>query len=173
MSDCKIKQNMEFIDIIYFILFLFFAILGFFNDSKKKKKITQQQKSEDEKKPVSVWERDREWIKRFPVPKVKDLPPPTPHPAPHATERAEFQSSLDLVTDFEGLSSLRGSIYVDDEDSVFLIDKDVHITSESVARQTDKRGYLPHPLLIEINSDEGFDALKKGLIYGEIMQRKY
>jgi hypothetical protein len=75
LSRCKINQNMEFGDIIYFILLVFFMILGFFNDSRKKKN-KQKQQAEMESDPL-LGEREEEILRRNPVPdQYKPKKPP-------------------------------------------------------------------------------------------------
>jgi hypothetical protein len=151
---------MEFGDIIYFILLLFFAILGFFNESRKKKNL-QQQQGERDSRPLLAEEEHEPYLHHLPLPQARELPPTVP--PPQKNKRHEFQSSLDLVTDFEGVSSLKNSIFVY-ETSVF--------TLSEQENHNDKNKAL-HPLVVELTGESGEEALKRGLIYGEIMQRKY
>jgi hypothetical protein len=170
LSGCKINQNMEFGDIIYFILLLFFVILGFFNDSRKKRNL--QQKQHDRSAEVFPGEGDDEPFSPYlPRPYVVEIPPAVPPRVPKDV-RPGFRSSLDLVTDFEGQSSLKSSIFVYDADASF--DQET-APGELNSEQLSSVGWnlSTHPLLAELNSDAGPDALRKGLIYGEIMQRKY
>ncbi len=170
LSRCKINQNMEFGDIIYFILLLFFVILGFFNDSRKKRNL--QQKQHDRSAEVFPGEGDDEPFSPYlPRPYVVEIPPAVPPRVPKDV-RPGFRSSLDLVTDFEGQSSLKSSIFVYDADASF--DQET-APGELNSEQLSSVGWnlSTHPLLAELNSDAGPDALRKGLIYGEIMQRKY
>jgi uncharacterized protein YneF (UPF0154 family) len=157
---------MEFGDLIYFILVIAFMILGFFNDARKRKKRKMEQEAsisrqnsqrefENQKKTDDLVD----WWKNLPkTPPV----PATKKPAPYV--RKEFQSSLDLVTDFEGESSLKDSIFV--QDPAFL----------NIYEQKRKLKQSPppvHPLVRDLLNDSGNKELKKGLIYGEILQRKY
>lgn len=170
LSRCKINQNMEFGDIIYFILLLFFVILGFFNDSRKKRNLQQNQ--HDRSAEVFPGEGDDEPFSPYlPRPYVVEIPPAVP-PRVQKDVRPGFRSSLDLVTDFEGQSSLKSSIFVYDADASF--DQET-APGELDSEQLSSVGWnlSTHPLLAELNSDAGPDALRKGLIYGEIMQRKY
>ena len=168
MSGCKINQNMEFGDIFYFILILLFAILGFFNESNKKKKLNQQ-KSEEDFRPIISDESDEPYLHHLPLPQKRDLPPAVPHQA-QKTARPEFRSSLDLVTDFAKLSSLKDSIFVYDADDSFAQSaSDTGMEQETLSETNSSL----HPLVAELIGEGGEDALKKGLIYGEIMQRKY
>ena len=167
MSGCKINQNMEFGDIFYFILILLFAILGFFNESNKKKKL-KQQNSEEDFRPIISDESDEPFL-HHPLPQTRDLPPAVPHQA-QKTARPEFRSSLDLVTDFTKLSSLKDSIFVYDADDSFAQSaSDTGMEQETLSETNSSL----HPLVAELIGEGGEDALKKGLIYGEIMQRKY
>lgn len=171
MSGCKINQIMESGDIIYFILLLFFAILGFFNESRKKKNL-QQQKGESESRPLFGEEMDGDepYLYHLPLPKQSELPPVPP--APQKNKRPEFRSSLDLVTDFEGVSSLKSSIFVYDADDSFAQD-DASVFTASEQEKPNEKSRTLHPLVAELTGEGGEEALKKGLIYGEIMQRKY
>ena len=170
MSGCKINQIMEFGDIFYFILLLFFAILGFFNESRKKKNIQQQ--SEGGFNPPYAEEEDEPWLGQIPLPKRTDLPPPAPKPLTQTSRRPEFRSSLDLVTDFEGASSLKGSIFVYDADESFAQDLSSGYLSMHQEKESDT-GRSLHPVVAELTREGGEEALKRGLIYGEIMLRKY
>jgi|JTFO01.1.fsa_nt_gb hypothetical protein len=165
LSGCKINQNMEFGDIIYLILILFFAILGFSNESRKKK--NQQQQSEKDFGHTLDDEEDEPRLQHLPG----DLPPVPAHQAQMST-RPEFRSSLDLVTDFEEASSLKGSIFVYDADESFTQESTQDGATTGQTSAFDQRSFV-HPLLVELTGDGAVEALKKGLIYGEIMQRKY
>lgn len=161
---------MEFSDIIYFILLLFFAILGFFNESRKKKNLQQQQQGERDSKPLFTEEEDEPYLHHLPLPQTRDLPPTTP--PVQKNKRREFQSSLDLVTDFEGVSSLKNSLFVYDADDSFAQDETSVFTVSEQEQRNDMISTL-HPLVAELAGESGEEALKRGLIYGEIMQRKY
>jgi hypothetical protein len=157
---------MEFGDLIYFILVIAFMILGFFNDARKRKKRKMEQEasaphqnSQKQPKNQHKVEDSDDWWKNSP--KTPPIPT-TKKPAPYV--RKEFQSSLDLVTNFEGESSLKGSIFV--QDPAFL----------NIYEQKRKQKQSPppvHPLVRDLLNDSGNKELKKGLIYGEILQRKY
>lgn len=165
LSGYKINQNMEFGDIIYLILILFFAILGFSNESRKKK--NQQQQREKDFSHTFDDEEDEPWLQHLPG----DLPPVPAHQAQKST-RPEFRSSLDLVTDFEEASSLKGSIFVYDADESFAQESTQDDATTGQTSAFDQRSFV-HPLVAELTGDGAVEALKKGLIYGEIMQRKY
>ena len=172
---------MEFDDIIYFILLAFFVILGFFNDSRKKKDKQSQQSEEHSRPYFDVPEEDTSppWWETETLEKTKTPPHPPLHPASAMEEgRSVFQSSMDLTTDFAKESSLKSSIFVFDADVSY--DKnaetqDIADMSDSYLPKTaevEKRG-SPHPLLGDLYGDAGRNELIKGLIIGEIMQRKY
>jgi len=175
LSGHKINQNMEFGDIIYFILLVFFMILGFFNDSRKKKN-KQKEVSGGNPSPVSEkidetffqkMERQRNAYRE------KTTPPPAIPPAYSGKEvHTQFQSSMDLVTDFKKESSLKSSIFVFDADSSFAQEIDSSDSFNEKLPASQKRTSA-HPLVRDLFHNDGLEELKKGLIYGEIIQRKY
>lgn len=139
---------MEFGDIIYLILLLAFVVFGIFNDSnKKRKKISES--TQPEKQPI---------------------PPPTPKTVKSKSQLArstinpvgrtyrEFQSSLDLVTNFEGESSLKGSMFASG-----LFDNHQEMKVEETI----------HPILEQLRSKDGQSEIRKAVIYSEILNRKY
>ncbi len=155
---------MEFGDIIYLLLMLAFFVFGIFNDSKKKKK-----KINKSTEPIN--REIREVFREvFQNKEKQPVPPPTPttvkrkkQPVTTATSTAkytprEFQSSLDLVTNFEGESSLKGSMFASD-----LFDGQ----KEMKARETF------HPILEQLRSRDGQSEIRKAVIYSEILNRKY
>ena len=150
---------MEFGDTLYIILMLAFFVFGIFNDYQKKKK-----KADKSTQPLNreVFRDDKE----------PQLPPPTPIilgrtkkqpvvPAavPVKDVHRGFQSSMDLVTNFEGESSLKSSIFMSN-----LFDR-----SDSEIHSTD----IAHPILKQMKSDVGLSEIRKAIIYSEILQRKY
>jgi len=179
LSGCKINQNMEFGDIIYFILLVFFMILGFFNDSKKKKDKQEQQPEEHSRPYFDVPEEDipPRWLEPNVLKKNQTTSPPPPVSVVEEG-RTAFQSSMDLTTDFAKESSLKSSIFVYDADVSYDKDadtQDIAEMSDSYLQKTadgEKRS-SPHPLIGDLYGDAGREELMKGLIIGEIMQRKY
>ncbi len=169
LSSCKINQNMEFGDIIYLILLIFLMILGFFNDSRKKK--TMQQKQEGSSTPFFPAEEEEPFLRHTRERKKTTLPSPVPT-QPATTGRTQFRSSLDLVTDFEGESSLKSSIFVYDADASFG-QESAFSDPHAVNSAADANRPSLHPFVADLLEGEREDKLKKGLIYGEIMQRKY
>ncbi|MDR0334151.1 MAG: hypothetical protein LBI15_11920 [Dysgonamonadaceae bacterium] len=157
---------MEFGDLIYFILVIAFMVLGFFNDARKRKKrkmereaSTSHQDSQKQSENQHKVEDSDDWWRNLPkTPPIPTTKKPTPY------VRKEFQSSLDLVTNFEGESSLKDSIFV--QDAAF-----TNIYEEK--RRRKQSPPLVHPLVRDLLNDSGNKELKKGLIYGEILQRKY
>ncbi len=153
MSDCKINQFMEFGDILYIIALIFFFVFGIFNDARKKKKQVSQNT------PPLNQEVFPERIPKRQVPKTiksrvkENLPPPAPKPV-----HREFQSSLDLVSNYEGQSSIKSSIFVDD-------------LREHYKEQRETQAV--HPILKELKSEGGSEEIRKAIIYSEILQRKY
>ena len=172
MSECKIKQNMEFGGIIYFILLLFFGILGIFNESKKKKALKQQE-NKPNTKPNPMFERKGGRFYPLPPPVVSNIPPPVVLPPEIPSGGTGFQSSVDQISNFGDYSSLEGSIYVDEKEGVFSYNYNNQRASTIAEPDADTKAPAVHPILKELHSEEGRDALKKGIIYGEIMQRKY
>ncbi|WP_298648508.1 hypothetical protein [uncultured Proteiniphilum sp.] len=159
---------MEFGDIIYFILLVFFMILGFFNDSRKKKNQQKQSEAEsrpffnEEQKTTPPQSRDREY---------KTTPPPVPVTYSGKDVHREFRSSLDLVSIHDKQSSHPGYTFDYDVNSFYEKDPDSIDAPENAGEEKVKRSL--HPLLKDLRDDTGREELKKGLIYGEIMQRKY
>jgi hypothetical protein len=157
---------MEFGDLIYFILVIAFMILGFFNDARKRKKrkleqeaSTSHQNPQKQSENQYKVESSDDWWRNLPkAPPVST----TKKSAPYA--RKEFQSSLDLVTNFEGESSLKDSIFV--QDAAF-----TNIYEEK--RRQKQAPPSTHPLVRDLLNDSGNNELKKGLVYGEILQRRY
>ena len=106
----------------------------------------------------------------FQKPQRQPVPPPTPkavknksQPARSAVTSArntyrEFQSSLELVTDFEGESSLKGSMFASE-----LFDN----------RPEMKAVETVHPILEQLRSKDGQSEIRKAVIYSEILNRKY
>ena len=173
MCGHKINQNMEFGDIIYLIILLFFMILGFFNDSRKKK---NKQEREAGKNAVPFPEERIETILQTIEHEKKKrqttIHPPIPAAYSGKDVHKTFQSSMDLVTDFEGQSSLKSSIFVYDADSSFAQDSDASDIFNKKASATGLRTVV-HPLIADLMGDGGREELKKGLVYGEILRRKY
>lgn len=157
---------MEFGDIIYLILLLAFFVFGIFNDSKKKKK-----KISKSTQPVNLEEEFRDVFREvFQKPQKQPVPPPTPkvvksksQPARPAmasarSTRWEFQSSLGLVTDFEGESSLKDSMFA----------------SERFDNRPEmEAGETVHPILEQLRSKDGQSEIRKAVIYSEILNRRY
>lgn len=180
---CKINQIMEFGDIIYFILLVFFMILGFFNDSRKKKN-QQKQQSAEQSRPY--FDEPEENIPSYrPEPRALSRTktvPPTPSRLKVEEGRTAFQSSMELTTDFAKESSLKSSIFVFDADSSYDLGSDsveiadmmdTYLQKSQEETNEDMKSSFSHHLIFDLLGNEGRQELKKGLIYGEIMQRKY
>ncbi|HAR37938.1 MAG: hypothetical protein A2W86_03860 [Bacteroidetes bacterium GWD2_45_23] len=180
---------MEFGDIIYLILLVFFMILGFFNDSRKKK--NKQMQSEKPSNPYSEMPQRRSETPRRPfletseteeeeeeeLPKTRVRPPASPV-LRKEPERTTFRSSMELTTDFAKESSLKSSIFVYDADASYYKNPetlDIGEASDDMSQATidgKKSGSL-HPLLAELYGDSGREELLKGLIIGDVIRRKY
>lgn len=185
---------MEIGDLFYIIILSLFMILGFFNDSRKKKNQQKQQSGMPphpyaEKSPRPFMdtsdtveeETPPMWFETKPVTKAKKSP------SSHSVERNEsvrptFRSSMDLTTDFSKETSLKSSIFVFDADSSYDLGSDsIDISAmsdsylekgtEETMTETKESSY--HHFIRDLLGDAGRDELKKGLIYGEIMQRRY
>ena len=179
---------MEFGDIIYFILLVFFMILGFFNDSRKKKKQQQQLEEEETVSPYS--KRDQTEM----PPRPPRHLPPSAKPVAKNRERPVFQSSLDQVEDYRKYDTGdsiefdydAGSIDDDSELSPSLRLQSASFSAPSVPTKPDSpsvpvsrrtsdgknRGGV-HPLVAGLHGSDGIESLKKGIIYSEILQRRY
>ena len=144
--------------------------MGFFNDSRKKKQQQQQTEAERQRevKFPTFFEKEEEVEEKVILP---NLPPPVPA-ANSAKERYDnFQSSLDLVSIHEEPSSLSTYTFDYDANSFYEVDSESSDTPDNARK--DKSTKSLHPLLLGLRSDTGREELKKGLIYGEIIQRKY
>ena len=185
---------MEFGDIIYLILLVFFMILGFFNDSRKKK--NQQKQSEKPAHPFSDMPQQHSEIPRRPfletseteeefpswfepktVTKTRVMPPASPV-LRKEPERTTFRSSMELTTDFAKESSLKSSIFVYDADTSYDKDPDLpeigEAPDDTSSTTTDmKQVGSPHPLVAELYGESGRQELLKGLIIGDVIRRKY
>lgn len=156
---------MDFGDIIYYVLVVFFLILSFFNKSKKEKKAQKQLSQPTQSKPFSTRKTSTK-NHSIPIPKriwKSETLPPTPETVPPTYKRREFQSSLSLVTDFEKESSLEGSLYVNDEGMRAIFSEQTE-NNKSVAI---------HPLVTELLNNNINEELRKAVIYSEIFQRKF
>ncbi|MCE5178896.1 MAG: hypothetical protein LLF81_07130 [Porphyromonadaceae bacterium] len=182
---------MEFGDIIYLILLVFFMILGFFNDSRKKKNQQKQQPEKpshpySEMKPrpfietydsVEEEEEFPSWFEPKPVAKNKTVPPEPPV-VPVDEGRITFRSSMELTTDFAKESSLKSSIFVYDADTSYSKDANSPDIAEmpdamSQTAADEKKRSSTHPLVAGLYGESNRDELLKGLIIGDIIRRKY
>jgi hypothetical protein len=179
---------MEIGDLIYVILLLLFMILGFFNDSKKKK---EQQKQQQEPNPNFKPE-DRDMTKstpplfsedqrnEFELEKEKRLKQINRDNEKRVKEGGfVFKSSMDLMTDFKKESSLGSSIYKNDTGSLYDQDPET-LDSYNPEFDAPEMPELPggasfgtHPLVEDLHGINQRKELVKGLIYSEILKRKY
>lgn len=155
---------MEFSDVIYLILMIGFVVFGIFNDSKKKKSKTGT--ITPPINPYALEEGDRETQKKVDAPPVvlrkkpilSTKQKPTSKKLTSKNDSSEFQSSIDLVTDFEAESSLK------DFKKRMSLMKEV---SEPYEFPTE------HPLLEDLANQDKTIEMKKAIIYSEILKRKY
>src|SRR5690554_6937251 len=119
---------MEIGDLIYIFLLLLFMILGFFNDSRKKK---EQEKRLQESNPDFNTD-EQEILTTTPpfltldqqrdieLEKGKRLRQLNRDKERFSKEgEVVFRSSMDLITDFSKESSLKGSVYKNDTDTLY------------------------------------------------------
>jgi hypothetical protein len=164
---------MEFGDIIYFILLVFFMILGFFNDSRKKKQ--QRKQSETESRPFfeerqeDIPERSQE--QRWPEEQRRSAPTPAPVPYSGEGVHREFRSSSDLVSIHDEQSSHPSYTFDYDANSFYEKDTDSPDVPDDVRDEIVERSV--HSLIKDLRGDASREELTKGLIYGEIIRRKY
>lgn len=167
---------MEIGDLFYIIILSLFMILGFFNDSRKKK---NEQKQQTLPKPNTNNSDEPDVI----PPLYKRMSPPLPETSVkkrnswekdkfinHENEdEIAFQSSMDLLTDFSKESSLKSSIYVHDTGETYSIDTESHNRMDTYGNYEVLNNNIINDLIGENKRSE----LVKGLIYSEILKKKY
>ena len=166
---------MEIGDIFYIIILSLFMILGFFNDSRKKK---NEQKQQSQPKP-DIYEYDEPEI--IP-PLYKKITPPDPNvlkrksswesdvSKQHAQEgKIAFQSSMQFLTDFSKESSLKNSIYVNDTGETYMQDTESH----NRMTEFDDNQAFGNDIINDLIGENRRSELIKGLIYSEILKKKY
>ena len=166
---------MEIGDIFYIIILSLFMILGFFNDSRKKK---NEQKQQSLPKSDSSQSDDPEII----PPLYKKITPPDPNVLKrksswesdtskrHAQEgEVAFQSSMQFLTDFSKESSLKNSIYVNDTGETYMQDTESH----NRMTEFDDNQVFGNDIINDLVGENSRNELVKGLIYSEILKRKY
>lgn len=146
----KLIKYMDVGDIIYYIVIVIFILFGFFNKSKKEEKKKQMTTSQ-RPSPVTGLPQlpNKQKNKGIRIERPQQPPPPV--------KRPEFQSSLNLVMNFEGESSLQNSIYVNENEV-------------SEAEQTNTE--TVHPIVGELIQAD-VNELRRAVIYSEILHRKY
>lgn len=162
---------MELNDVVYLILMIGFVVFGIFNDSKKKKKAIDSSTEPINKDVKDV--KDMRDIFRDLLEQAKQgTPPPVPKDVTKSRKDIKrekrfkqntnpmhgFESSMELVTDFERESSLRGYNFVSESMNVEDIDDD--------------QGYS-HPVLDDFSEGDRQSEFTKAIIYSEIINRKY
>ena len=172
---------MESGDIIYFILLVFFMILGFFNDSRKKKN--------QEKQAAKGASSSHESVDKPLPPNPPNPPNPFLIPSDHSRkERKEvFQSSMKQTADYRKYDSGDSIVFdynmnaFDEVDSgLSIADRPMdpeapEIPIESRARRTSdgKNRGGDHPIVTELHGDNAAQAFRKAVIYSEIIPRRY
>jgi hypothetical protein len=156
---------MEFGDIIYFLAIVVLMILGFLNDYRKRRKRQQEKATsapyDDFQRQVENQKRADDlddWWNAKPV-----LPPPPTVKAPPVYVRKDFQSSIGSAASYEGQSSLGQSAFA----------QGANFENFYERRRQGQTVTTVHPLLQDLLNDSGTEELRKGLIYREILQRKY
>ena len=156
---------MELGDILYLILIIVFIVFGIFKDLKKKKR-----RIEENNEPTTK-SLDEVFKELFGQSESNQTPPPVPEkvqkmkrktdkismPVPNKG-RYQFQSSMELTTNFEGESSLSGYDFPDYE-------LESPIEKEIVEKK--------HHLLEDLAGDNSESEFRKAIIYSEILKRKY
>ena len=144
--------------IIYLILGAVLLLFNLFNSSSKRKKQKEQEEMArqrtDSQRHYDEAESDDDWWLKPSAPPVPTSIQPTPY------VRKEFQSSLGSAASYG------------EESSVFAQRSSESIYEKRGSRKM-RRAATVHPLLHDLLHDSGTDELRKGLIYGEILQRKY
>lgn len=190
---------MESGDIVYFLLLVVFMVLGFFNDARKKKKKEEELKKKGSiPLPGDYPERAYEYPKEYhgsseghygypeghyPLPQ----PPPTPsagefQPSLNPSDFTRYGSSTtghDFDA-FETRSSLSEASLLHVSDSPYIPDSPAlpdtpEIPVESRSRRTSdgkSRGGI-HPLVAELHGEDVTNELRKGVIYSELLSRRY
>lgn len=141
-------------DIIYFIILLFFLMLGLFNKSGKGKEKKEQEIENDHRSKTEEMS--------FPPSRPKSLSERTIKRSASSfspLQRQEYESPLlrDSIAFREGESMLNGSVFVEDSTNM---------------SETDVKSAV-HPLIKELYSDRRTGELRKAMIYGEIFGRKF
>ena len=185
---------MEIGDLIYIIILGLFMILGFFNDSKKKK---NQQKQEQQPRPHTFHD-EADDIDRVPK---RSTPPPILvdydrknilkkeknkeylekwEREKHKKEgEVVFQSSMDLLTDFSKESSIKSSKYITEADLMYESEPEISSIdiddpdSPEMPEMPEKDRYLLHPLVRDLLGENSREELTKGILYSEILRKKY
>ena len=153
---------MEIGNLIYLILGVLFLVFQIFNSSNKKKQQKEQEEAARQKTGSQRTHHEEEsdddwWLKPSTTPIPTAKMPPKPY------VRKEFQSSLDLINSYDEDSS--------SEDAAFGKKRGRKNIYEKRRKSHSERAV--HPLLKDLLSDSGTHELKKGFIYGEILQRRY
>ncbi|MDR1743903.1 MAG: hypothetical protein LBR48_08840 [Dysgonamonadaceae bacterium] len=151
--------------IIYFIVILFVAILGFFNKSKKEQQTKDQDKGAPESPvfPSTIPDIVRKIQDARELKEIKGRRQPVPV-AEAAPKQKNFAPSVSTITSsIEGQSSLKGSLYVDDSP----------FDGDRIGEQSPKETRPSHPLIADLAGDGLQGELRKAVLYAEILNRRY
>jgi hypothetical protein len=192
---------MESGDIIYFLLLIVFMVLGFFNDSRKRKKKEEELKKRNPIPfPGDYPEEQSGYPKEYHGSSGENYGYPEGHYPPpqpiYTLPMEEFQSSLSPsdymkygseVTSsygYDSFDNVRSSL---SEASFSHLASSLHIPDsprlpdspelpvESRSRRTSDgkdRGGV-HPLVVELHGENATNELRKGIIYSELLNRRY
>ncbi|MDD4777961.1 MAG: hypothetical protein PHV53_06685 [Fermentimonas sp.] len=179
---------METGDLIYVILLLLFMILGFFNDSRKKKEQQKQQQQpnpnfspedrEDAKSTPPLLSEDQ--LKKFELEKKKRLKQINREKEQRVKQGGfTFQSSMELTTDFKKESSIQSSNYINESDSLYDLDPEMSVSYDpeldnpEMPEVPGDTKYVTHPVVEELNGANKKKELVKGVVYSDILKRRY
>lgn len=179
---------MEIGDLIYVILLLLFMILGFFNDSRKKK---EQQKQQQEPNPnLRPVNRDitksippllsEDQRKIFEFENEKRLKQINREKEKRVKEGGfAFTSSMELTTDFKKESSLENSKFSNYADTLYDLDSDMIESNNpdpdnpEMPEVPGDNSYVMHPVVEELHGPDKKKELVNGVVFSEILKRKY
>lgn len=159
---------MESGDIIYFLLLIGFMVLGFFNDSRKRKKKEEElRKKGSGPLPGDYPEEPYGYPgdyhdssgRHYGYPEGHHLPPEPPT----APSMGELQPSLSSP-DYMRYGS---------EATIGYDSPEIPVESRSRRTSDGKNRGSIHPLVAELYGENATNELRKGIIYSELLNRRY
>ncbi len=183
---------MEFGDIFYLLLLIVFVLWGFFNDARKKAKKEEELKKRESIPLPSEYRGDDYGSSEgsYVYPEGDYLPPPSPLPPPIRESRSTLSSSdfskygSEATYDYNSFDNVRsslseasfshlaGSSYIPDSPSLpDSPDMPVESRSRRTSDGKDRGGV--HPLVAELHGENATNELRKGIIYSELLNRRY